>query len=313
MDNFIKNLPKLPNFIGMGYCNNPLSRHLIKRGEIEIKAAYNDTKAKTYLLSEGKVLLKQTANGRDPLFTMAEASQFQMAPYQEVLLGYLGDEPRFAMEVLQDLDNCSDNIINESLRALAMKHMVEPEHVGALALANSLLSWHKSHKFCAKCGNQSQIMDGGYRRMCTSCGAEHFPRTDPVVIMLIIKDDHCLLGSGHNFDPTMYSALAGFMEPGETIEDAVRRETLEEAGIAVGDVHYLTSQPWPMPHTLMIGCIGVATNYDINIDEEELRDCKWFSRNEIKRMHEDQHHDELKVPPSFAIASQLIQYWLINE
>ena len=125
---------------------------------------------------------------------------------------------------------------------------------------------------------------GGYKRLCPACGTEHFPRTDPVAIMLTVTRERCLLGRGRHFAPGMYSALAGFIEPGETIEDAVRRETLEEAGIRLGRVVYHASQPWPFPYSLMIGCFGEALNDDISADANELEDCRWFARDEVLAM-----------------------------
>jgi NAD+ diphosphatase len=150
---------------------------------------------------------------------------------------------------------------------------------------------------------------GGYRRDCPACGAEHFPRTDPVVIMLAIDGERCLLGRQARFAPAMYSCLAGFVEPGETIEDAVRRETAEEAGIAVGRVRYHASQPWPFPSSLMIGCHAEAISRDIVRDEAELEACRWFGRAEVQAMLAGLHPDGLKCPPDIAIAHHLIKAW----
>ena len=178
-----------------------------------------------------------------------------------------------------------------------------------MAQAASLLAWHASHRFCGKGGNATEIRAGGYKRVCVSCGAEHFPRTDPVVIMLAVTRDACLLGRGRHFGQGMFSALAGFVEPGETIEGAVRRETLEESGIRLGRVAYHASQPWPFPYSLMIGCYGEALNEDMQADLEELEACRWFSRAEISSMLRKEHPDGLFVPPRAAIAHHLIRHW----
>src|SRR5262249_43323174 len=146
-----------------------------------------------------------------------------------------------------------DDLTLMDLRAVAAQGLATDGDLDPLAEAKSLLSWHSRHRFCANCGASTEIIDAGWRRDCPACGTQHFPRTDPVVIMLTVHGDECLLGRSGRFPPTMWSCLAGFIEPGETIEEAVRRETFEEAGIVCGDVRYFRSQPWPFPSSLMIG------------------------------------------------------------
>ena len=176
-----------------------------------------------------------------------------------------------------------------------------------------LLNWHIRHGFCAVCGTATAMSLGGARRDCPNCGAQHFPRTDPVVIMLAIDagsgGEQALLGRSPRFNPGMYSCLAGFMEPGETIEDAVRRETAEESGIQVGRVRYHASQPWPFPSSLMIGCYAEALSTAIRRDEQELEDCRWFSREDVRRMLAGNHPEGITAPISMAIASHLIRAW----
>src|SRR5690606_35678132 len=139
------------------------------------------------------------------------------------------------------------------IRSLLMSEALPEHELGAAAEARSLVHWHRSHRFCALCGALSKMANAGWRRDCPQCGAAHFPRTDPVAIMLAVDGERCLLGRQPRFAPGMYSCLAGFVEPGETLEDAVRREIFEEAGIRIGRVRYLASQPWPMPSSLMVG------------------------------------------------------------
>jgi len=196
------------------------------------------------------------------------------------------------------------------LRSLAMQAALPPEDLGLLAQARTLLHWHSRHRFCANCGASTRPEDAGYRRSCAACKAEHFPRTDPVAIVLAVADGRCLLGRQPNFAPGVYSTLAGFLEPGETIEDAARREIFEEAGIRLGAVRYVKSQPWPFPANLMIGLVAEAVTTDITIETAELEDARWFGRDEVEAMVENRHPDGLKVPAPMAIAWHLVRAFL---
>jgi NAD+ diphosphatase len=178
---------------------------------------------------------------------------------------------------------------------------------GILAQARSLVDWHARHRFCSSCGAKTRSGEGGYLRACPDCSAQHFPRTDPVVIMLVARGDRCLLGRQAAWPPRMFSALAGFVEPGETLEEAVRREVLEEAGIEVAGVRYHSSQPWPFPASLMIGCIAEAASDAIQIDPGELSEARWFSRQEIQKALAEPGSGDLFVPPPMAIAHRLIR------
>jgi NAD+ diphosphatase len=178
-----------------------------------------------------------------------------------------------------------------------------------LGQAKALIDWHQRHGFCPRCGSRTALMDAGYRRFCASCTAEHFPRTDPVVIMLAIDGERCLVGRGKQFPPGMFSALAGFMEPGETIEEAVRRELFEEAGIRTGLVTYHATQPWPFPSSLMIGCFAEALGPDIRVDESELAEARWLERADARVLLEGGHVEGVRIPPPIAIAHHLIKAW----
>jgi NAD+ diphosphatase len=182
-----------------------------------------------------------------------------------------------------------------------------------LAQGRSLLDWHARHQFCSVCGTRSALHDAGYMRQCTSetCKAQHFPRTDPVVIMLAHRGDMCLLGRQARFLPGVYSALAGFMEPGETIEEAVRREVREEAGVRVGRVRYHSTQPWPYPSSLMIGCLAEAETEEIKPDEDELEEARWFTRGEARAMLTNWRGTEgYRLPAPMAIAHQITKAWV---
>jgi len=197
-------------------------------------------------------------------------------------------------------------------RAWQVMQMLTPEDLAIYGGAKALVDWHARHRFCANCGAPTNIAKGGWQRNCDDCGAQHFPRTDPVTIMLVEHEDKLLLGRQPRFPPRMYSALAGFVEPGETIEEAVAREVQEEAGVRVRDVRYLSSQPWPFPSQLMIGCTSLAESPEIKIDRTELDDARWFTREELEdaRHAGPQGNETLIFPQKFAIAHRLITWWL---
>jgi NAD+ diphosphatase len=183
-----------------------------------------------------------------------------------------------------------------------------------LGQAKALIDWHQRHRFCSNCGAATDFADGGWRRICPRCTAEHFPRTDPVVIMLpIFKDqeggDLCLIGRNKRFPTGLYSAFAGFLEPGETVEEAVRRELREEVYLAVDTVSYHASQPWPFPSALMIGCYAAARWRDFKIDGHEIEDARWMRREEIRARLDDKIEDAIKLPAPIAIAHHLIRDW----
>ncbi len=179
---------------------------------------------------------------------------------------------------------------------------------GILAQARSLIDWHRRHRFCSSCGAATEPDRGGAIRRCPACQAQHFPRTDPVVIMVVWKGDQCLLGRRKGRVGGMFSAFAGFIDQGETIEAAVRREVQEEAGLVVDEVVYRASQPWPFPSSLMIGCFARATSHDFQIDDDEIGEARWFSRDELLQAL-DSPGPELAVPGPVAIAHHLIRDW----
>lgn len=178
----------------------------------------------------------------------------------------------------------------------------------SVATGRALIGWHAAHRFCANCGTASGVESSGWVRKCPQCGTQHFPRTDPVVIMAITRGDSLLLGRNPVWPERMYSLLAGFVEPGETIEAAVRRETLEESAIKVGRVQYVACQPWPFPMSLMFGCHGEATSDAITIDPVELSDARWVSRSDVLEILAGTH-PEINKPRPGAIAGALIEAW----
>ena len=198
------------------------------------------------------------------------------------------------------------------LRSIAVQGLVATDHLAPLAEAKAVLGWHARHRFCPNCSAPTKLTQGGWRRDCPACQAEHFPRTDPVVIMLAIDGDRCVLGRSPRFPATMWSCLAGFVEPGELIEEAVRREVREEVGLECGGVKYFASQPWPFPSSLMIGCHAQARTEAIVIDESEIEEARWFDRDELKLMLARQHPDGLTTPPPIAIAHHIIRDFVDN-
>ena len=198
-----------------------------------------------------------------------------------------------------------ENLVD--LRSLAVAGFLPPGELAILAQARSLLHWHERHGFCANCGAQTIMRDAGYRRHCVACTTDHFPRTDPVIIIAVRHGTRMLLGRQSAWPEGMYSTLAGFMEPGETIEEAARREVFEEAGVRVGECKFHSNQPWPFPSSLMIGLIGEALTNDIAIDPKELETARWFEKDEVHSMLDGTHARGLKTPLPLAIAHHLIR------
>jgi NAD+ diphosphatase len=194
----------------------------------------------------------------------------------------------------------------------AIMTLLSPRDAELAATAKALHGWHVSHRFCARCGAESQLAMGGWQRDCGACGGHHFPRTDPVVIMLITHGNSVLVGRSPGWPEGMFSLLAGFVEPGETVEAAVRREVFEEAGIRVGQVRYLASQPWPFPASLMLGCAGEALNTDLTIDRNEIETAMWVSREDIALAFTGNHPTILPARKG-AIAHFLLHNWLADR
>jgi len=234
-----------------------------------------------------------------------------------IFLGLLQGEPAFAIDISELGDPIHELNLDESWRfedcRMAAMRLDTPQ-TGIVAQARAQLNWHRTHRFCSQCGAATEQDRGGHVRRCSTCRAEHFPRTDPVAIMLVVDGERCLLGqsAGRLARTGMYSALAGFIDQGESIEEAVRREVMEEAGVKVGKVHYHSSQPWPFPSSLMIGCHGEALSTHIEIDTNEMADVRWFSREEV-RLALREVNPNLRVPGAIAIAHHLIRAWVDSE
>jgi NAD+ diphosphatase len=308
--------PHLGRKPGLGYTASIIERAVGTRADAAALAAQqHDPDARTYLIGGEMVALHKAASIHDPLFTLRDAHA--LGPTAEtVFIGLRRNAPRFAVALepaaAQAL-NAREEFLVTDLRTIAVKGLVDSEHLPPLAEAKALLGWHMRHRYCPNCGTRTEPVDGGWRRDCVSCKVQHFPRTDPVVIMLPVSAGSCVLGRSHRFQRGMWSCLAGFVEPGETVEEAVRRETHEEAGIRCGRVRYFASQPWPFPSSLMIGCHAEALSREIVIDRAELDDARWFERDEVATMLLRRHPDGLSTPPEVAIAYHIIRAWVEDE
>jgi NAD+ diphosphatase len=230
-----------------------------------------------------------------------------------LFLGISNDQvAHFALSITDHLARAMPGAIGflrpaVDLRSLAMQGALTREELSLAGQARALAQWHENARCCGRCGSTLLVKDGGWRKKCWGCGLDWFPRIDPVVIMLITDGERCILAHEHRYVEKMYSTLAGFLEPGEDIEHAVRREVFEETAIKVGRVVYHSSQPWPFPHSLMLGCIGYAENTDIQVDLNELAEARWFGRDEARSMLDGTHPQGLTAPRPHAIAHALVR------
>jgi len=259
-----------------------------------------------------------------PLMVLPDLSIFylsvkeiELADHPCLFMGLRYDTGEAVFAVALDPQS-AENILSDTVKAIDLRSIAyqltakayAPE-LALLGKARSILDWHHRHGFCANCGAKTNLSKAGYARKCPACGTEHFPRTDPVVIMLVTHGDELLLGRSPHFPKGSYSALAGFMEPGETIEEACAREVFEESGIRVKNVQYLKSQPWPFPSSLMIGLTAEAENTDIQLEGSELEDARWFSRDQVIENIKQGGDDNLRIAGyNIAIARHLVEWWL---
>ncbi|RVT85883.1 NAD(+) diphosphatase [Rhodobacteraceae bacterium CCMM004] len=285
------------------------------------------TGARVLPLWRGKPALVP-ADGGETLGWVSADAQVLEAAELTAFLGLDDGGPRFAADVSAwappDLPDTLDSFTDRT----EQRHPEQPEGhrfvelraamtrldaraAELAATAKALFDWHRIHGFCARCGVASTVAMGGWQRDCPACGAHHFPRTDPVVIMLVTQGNDLLIGRSPHWPEGMYSLLAGFVEPGETMEAAVRREVWEEAGVRVGRVDYLASQPWPFPASLMMGCHGHATSREIVLDPVELEHALWVGREEAMAIAAGDH-PRINPARKGAIAQFLIHNWLAD-
>ena len=298
----------------------------LRKDDSKIRAIWRQASTRVLAIWRGKVAV--TPQGAALVWLPSDHSLLAQAT-AEIFLGMHGETALFAADVSRW--HPSENIAAEGgfFDANLQTHPDLPQGAGfadlrgvmtqlsaldadCAATAKALFTWHDSHGFCARCGAASAISDAGWQRQCPACNAPHFPRTDPVVIMLVTRDDRLLLGRSPGWPEGMYSLLAGFVEPGETLESAVRREVWEETGVRIGDVRYLASQPWPFPASLMLGCIGLATSDEITLDPAELENALWLTRQEVLDVQLGRN-PKVKAGRKGAIAQGLIEAWLSGK
>jgi NAD+ diphosphatase len=300
----------------MSFLGNTLDRQSTRRGDTAWLTEQLNRADARIVLSTAQTFVFACREPLEAGHTLKAAEALGADRAEMVFLGLRPDtgQALFATTLAQTDEELAarDDLRLVDLRTLALRQALPPEDLGPLAQARALIHWHRSHRFCSRCGEKSVLAEAGYRRDCLSCDGQHFPRTDPCVIMLITDTagERALLGRPARLPEGMFTTLAGFMEPGETIEQAVRRETLEESGIEVGDVRLISNQPWPFPANLMLGCVGEATSFDIEIEDDELEACKWCDREEVRQMIAGTHPESHMIPPPISIAHELIVGWL---
>ena len=290
--------------IAAGFTGSPLDRADRLR---------NDAAAYDAVLNDWRARLLGLA-GLDPLLgELGELVWKSMADApidaELALLGLDGDKPHFVEIVIGSGNNGGGAMRSPAIwQALAQ---MPADQAAIYGTARSLIDWHNGHRFCSRCGGTTKLFRAGWGRKCTACQADHFPRTDPVVIMLAEFEGKALVGRQSRFPPGNYSALAGFLEPGESIEEAVRRELNEEAGITTGAVRYITSQPWPFGGSqLMIACVADTIDPTLTLDTTEIEDAFWVSQSEARAALRGDAGARFKAPPPFAIAHSLLKAWV---
>lgn len=297
----------------VAFAHNRLDRQSEHREETALPQALNDPSARFFAIAAGRLVMRLDGERLEGLLSADEINLLEPDAQNAILLGWSADgAPRIAVPVGRASEELPAHLKALDPRSVYRQQLLDAETLGAYAQANSLTAWAASSRHCGKCGEAMTAEAGGYRRRCATCEYVVFPRTDPVAIMLAVDEsgDRCLLGRSFAFQPGMYSCLAGFIEPGETLEDAVRRETFEESGIRIGRVRYHASQPWPIPHSLMIGVLAEAVSFEISRDTHELEDCRWFDRAETEAMLASSLGDSAAAPPPGAIAHRLMRDWL---
>jgi NAD+ diphosphatase len=292
------------------FANNPLLR---LNNEKDHRAFYDAS------LNDPQSLLVPLWRG-DPLIAGGKAAFLSAAAREEfasdalvLMLGVKDGCAYFAIDASPGAEEPADAPFADIGLYMPIREaagMISRDDLAIIGQARWLSEWHRSHSFCANCGAATDIIDGGAKRQCPACETEHFPRTDPVAIVLAVHDGACLLGRSPHFPPGFLSALAGFIEAAETPEEAARREIFEEAGVTLTHVRYQFSQPWPFPSSLMMGFIADAEDRALTLDTDEIEEAKWVDMGDIKALLNGEPRDDIFLPPKFTIARQLLERWV---
>ena len=292
----------------MAFTGAPLDLAENKRSSSDLNAFLTDANARAFVMFHGRFLVK------DGDLVQMHPSQIKGIHLHDpgpLFLGLDGTVPQFTFSLAKEDEalNLVKGAELDHLRNLA--YLMDARQLALAGRAKSLFDWHRSHRFCSNCGLESKPQSGGVTRKCPSCETDHFPRVNPVVIMLVLDGDNCLLGRGPEWPEGAYSALAGFVSPGESLSEACIREVKEEVDIDVESPNYKFSQPWPFPGQLMMGMFCTAKNTKITLDTKELADAKWFSKDIVRGVF-DGTDKSFTCPPDFTIAHQLIKAWLAD-
>lgn len=290
----------------MPFAGSTIDHIETQRSPAELQAFVAKPQARCIIFHKGSPALKET--GGLHRIHPSELIGRNLIDPGPIFLGLEGQAPLFAAS-LQNPEDVTHQDNYKDLRSAT--RFLSPEEMALAGRAKSLLDWHFNHRFCAKCGQVSQPEGGGIKRKCPSCETEHFPRVNPVVIMLILSGDKVLLGRGAGWPENAMSALAGFISPGESMEEAVARETFEEVGIKVKNPRYIFSQPWPWPSQLMMGVFCDAESEELTINKDELEDARWFTKDEVHAVYNKTGEAFLRLP-RFTIAHHLLRHWLEN-
>lgn len=288
------------------FSQNPLDRlDQVRRNKDEVERLKEMDTSLFLLLANGSVIYNRET--KQCFFTKNELKQLNIYDNHIALLGRENNINYFTLSFK---DSLFEPFAKAPIRDFVKHNFLEEKRLGIIAQAACLLNWHESHQYCSSCGGETLISFVGWRRDCQDCHKQHFPEVEPVVIMNVTYGDYCLLGNGIRFNQTRYSCLAGFMESGESIEDAARRELYEEAGVIGLEVEYKMSQPWPFPSTLMIGLHVKAKDKKLTIDYHELNDAKWVHKNDVKAILSGDESFGFTLPEKIAIARNLLEVWI---
>jgi NAD+ diphosphatase len=299
-----------PNF----YAGLALERHAERRRDSAfVGSRLVSATARLVPVWRARSLVIQDEQPRAHFVAADTMARLAASAAETIFLGEAADAPYFAVDLSRHEEDALPELVGGAARFVDLRSigaLMERQEGALLAYARGLVHWHSRHRFCGVCGAPTRSEAAGHVRRCTApaCGAEHFPRTDPAVIMLVTHGEHALLGRQKVWPQGMFSTLAGFVEPGESLEEAVMREVFEEAGVRVRDVRYHSSQPWPFPASIMLGFHATAESPDTRVDPDELEQAAWFSRDFLRGPHPDP--DRFRLPRIDSIARRLIEDWL---